>query len=614
MQQNPQNLNSKIKWAPLGVLIFVAIIGARLFYLQIEQSEALGNQSQKNCTRIDKIQSPRGNILDCSRMLLATNRPLTNVYWQGSGNGKFTEDQLSVLHKVGAIIDKTLVEEPSPYVYPGLQDRQPFDKSSLPSHKASAGTAGVNTADMDIFKGILAAERKQDKILLSSDLTFEQLSQLQEQFPSHPNISITTHFKRFYPYHTFACHILGYLGSINLDQQGKMGLEKMFEETLKGEQGIALRKITSTGKNLAHTELKEALAGADLQTTLDIDIQNICETIFPPNQAGSFIVMDPVDGDLVALVSRPNFDPNIFLNPIDPKEWQALQEKQPFLNRAFNSSYPPGSIFKLVTMSAALERGVIQAEGTCFCKGYSTFCDRNYYCSRRTGHGTLTMQQALAQSCNIPFFEKIGRHMSIDTFAEYAHKFGLGEKTDICFPESEGLIPTCAWKKRVKGERWWPGETLSASIGQSFLLVTPIQVACLISSIFTGYLVTPRILHNESIKQCPLDISARTLDFLRESMKSVVTIGTGIRISQVKNIEMYAKTSTAQVSDYSKRELGLEHREHGWFVGYFRYRESKPLTIVVMAENVSTSREATRLAKEFLVEYKKLIDDRLKVS
>lgn len=590
-QQQPPNLNSKIKWAPIGALICITIIGVRLFYLQIEQSKELFDQSQKNCTRIDKIQSPRGNILDCSGSLLATNRPLTSVYWQGSGNGKLTQDQLDILQKVSVILDKPLVDESSPYVYPGLQDRQP-------------------SADTDIFKEIVTAERKQNRVLLAQDLTFEQLSQLQEQFPNHTNIVITTHFKRFYPYHTFACHILGYLGSINLDPQGKMGLEKMFEETLKGEQGLALRKITSTGKNLAQIELKEALAGADLHTTLDIDIQDIGEAIFPHNQAGTFIVMDPADGALIALVSRPNFDPNIFLNPIDPKQWQAMQEKQPFLNRAFNSCYPPGSIFKLVSMSAALERGVIQAESSCYCKGYSTFCERNYFCSRRTGHGMLTMQQALAQSCNIPFFEKIGRSMSIDTLAHYAHKFGLGEKTDICFPESQGLIPTSAWKKQVKGERWWPGETLSASIGQSFLLVTPIQVACMISSIFTGYLVTPRILQSESIKKRPLEITEQTLDFLRQSMKSVVTIGTGIRISQVKNIEMYAKTSTAQVSDYSKRELGLEHREHGWFVGYFSYRDSKPLTIVVMAENVSTSREATRLAKEFLVEYKKLVDDR----
>ncbi|MDR3549828.1 MAG: penicillin-binding transpeptidase domain-containing protein, partial [Candidatus Babeliales bacterium] len=501
--------------------------------------------------------------------------PLTNVYWQGSGTRKLTQAQQDILEKIGAIVGKQFL------------------------------------ADADFLPVIAMAEKKQNKLLLASDLTFEQLSQLQEQFPSHENLIINTHFKRFYPYGTFASHILGYLGIINLDIEGKMGLEKMFEESLKGEQGVALRKITSTGKSLDRTQLKEGIAGQNIETTIDIDIQDICETIFPPDQAGSCIIMDPQDGALLAVVSRPNFDPNIFLNPIDPAMWQTLQEKQPFLNRAFGAAYPPGSIFKLVSMSAALEHGIIQAESTCFCRGYATFCERNYFCSRRTGHGTLTMHQALAQSCNIPFFEKIGRQLSIDTLAQYAHKFGLGEKTNICFPEKEGLIPTSAWKKRVKGERWWPGETLSASIGQSFLLVTPIQVACMISSIFTGYLSTPRILQQEPITKRPLEIAQKTLDFLRQSMKSVVTMGTGMRISQVKNIEMYAKTSTAQVSDYSKREFGLVHREHGWFVGYFRYKDSKPLTMVIMAENVSSSREATKYAKNFLVEYKKLIDERL---
>jgi penicillin-binding protein 2 len=201
--------------------------------------------------------------------------------------------------------------------------------------------------------------------------------------------------------------------------------------------------------------------------------------------------------------------------------------------------------------------------------------------------------------------------MSIDTLAEYAHIFGLGEKTHICFPEKEGLIPTSAWKKETKGERWWPGETLSAAIGQSYLLVTPLQIARMISSIFTGELVTPRILDVEPICKRKLTLAPSTLDFLRQSMKSVVTRGTGINISRVKDIEMYAKTSTAQISGYDKREMGAQYQEHGWFVGYFSYKNNRPLTIVVMAENVSTSRVATQIAKNFLIEYKKLMDLRV---
>ncbi|MCX5922543.1 MAG: penicillin-binding protein 2 [Candidatus Dependentiae bacterium] len=573
MQQQSHTLNAKIILLPFCIMLGFMLIGIRLYYLQIKQSDALLEQSEKNCTRIEKIQSPRGNILDCSGVLLATNRPLTNVYWRGTGNTTLSDLQRTVLEKIATIIDKPL------------------------------------TTDINILQTIMMAEKKQHKLLLTSDLTFEQLSQLQEQFSADQNITIATHFKRFYPHKTFACHILGYLGSMNLEPQGKMGLEKMFEETLKGEHGTTIKKINSVGRNLAEVELKEALSGRNIETTIDIDMQNICEQIFPEQQAGTFIVMDPNDGAIVALVSRPNFDPNIFLNPINAEQWSILQDKHPFLNRAFTSSYPPGSIFKLVTSCAAIENGYLKPDSSITCHGYSTFCERRYYCSRRDGHGTLTPQQALAQSCNILFFD-IARHIDIDTLAEYAHIFGLGEKTNICFPETDGLIPTSAWKKRVKGERWWPGETLSAAIGQSFLLVTPIQVACMISSIFTQYLVKPRILQEEPIQQRPLTIKKSTLDFLRQSMQSVVTKGTGIRISRVKDIEIYAKTSTAQISTYSKRELGIQYLEHGWFVAYLKYKNNPPLTIVVMAENVGSSRAATEIAKNFVVDYKKLMDFR----
>lgn len=573
MQQQPYSLSAKIKYLPLGVIIALLIIFARLYHLQINQNTLLFNQSEKNYTRIEKIQSPRGNIVDCSGTLLATNRPLTNVYWQGRGNHTLSDEQLQILQKISAIIDKPL------------------------------------TNDAMFMETITHAERKHKKIVLASDLTFEQLSKIQEQLSSRQNIIVTTHFKRYYPYKSFACHVLGYLGNINLEPEGKMGLEKMFEDILKGEEGTSIKKINSVGKNLDEIQLKQALAGDTIKTTIDIDMQDIVEQIFPENLSGTMIVMDPEDGSIVSLVSRPNFDPNIFLDPINPAQWQTLQEKQPFINRAFTSCYPPGSIFKLVATCAALEHNVIQPDSSLFCNGFITFADRRYWCSRKHGHGHLTTSQALAQSCNILFYD-IGKKMSIDSIAEYAHKFGFGEKTNICFPEKEGLVPCSTWKKETKGERWWPGETLSAAIGQSYLLVTPVQVACMISSIFTGYLPKPRILADEETCQRPLDIKESTLEFLRESMRSVVTQGTGIRVNRVKDIEIYAKTSTAQICALGKSAL-QEYLEHGWFVAYFKYKDNKPLTIVILAENVGSSRTSTNIAKNFLVEYKKLMDSRI---
>lgn len=569
--QHGYRINEKIYYLLLGLACALSIIILRLYYLQIRVAPALYDQAQRNFLRMEKVLPQRGNILDRNGVMLATNRPMTALYWQGTGNARLTTDQFEALQILGSILEKPL------------------------------------TLDPTLLENISYVERKQKKLPIVADLTFEQLSKIEEQLPAHPNIQLATSFKRFYPYDTFACHMLGYLGNIRTEPQGKMGLEKLFEEDLKGEDGALLKKINSVGRHLAEIELKEAMTGKTLRTTLDIQIQDIIEQIFPEDMTGTFIVMEPKEGDLLGLVSRPNFNPNLFVNPMSPEDWSKLQENQPFLNRAFNSCYPPGSIFKLVTVSAALETGQTKVDSSIFCPGYVTFCDRNYYCACRTGHGYLTTCQAVAKSCNVLFFE-LAKHMSIDTIAHYADMFGLGRKTNLAFSEKEGLVPSSEWKKRVKKERWWPGETLSASIGQSYLLVTPIQIARMISSIFTGNLTNPRILLDDPVTKTPLEIKHSTLEFLKESMRSVVTKGTGLRVNRVKNIEIYAKTSTAQTSNMDKRHMGTSYLEHGWFVAYVKYQDNPPITIVVMVENAGTSRVATNVAKNFLVEYKRLMD------
>ena len=310
----------------------------------------------------------------------------------------------------------------------------------------------------------------------------------------------------------------------------------------------------------------------------------------------------------MALLSRPSFDPTVFLEPLDHAQWLLLQEKQPFLNRAFNACYQPGSIFKLVTTSAALEHNFIDPNNSWYCCGYVEFGQRQYGCANHNGHGWLTAEQSLAKSCNTMFFE-IGKRISIDLLADYAHRFGLGRKTNMVFAEKEGLIPTSAWKKQVKHEKWWPGETLSAVIGQSYLLVTPIQVARMISAIFSGYLVYPRVLFEEPVIKEPLGIKQETRKFLQQSMLKVVESGgTGQQVGRLKNIKIYAKTSTAQTSSLDKRDLGNAYLEHGWFVAYFSYKDEKPMTLVILMENVGSARVATDVAKQFLFEYRKLVD------
>ncbi len=570
MYQSTNFINKKIQIIQFILFTIIILMGIRLFYLQVNLTHYFFTRSQQNFLRKENIESLRGNIRDRNGTLLATNRPVHNLYWQNAGKPILTDEHYETLTQLEKIVEKELL----PLVN---------EKISTTKHN--------------------------QQFPLFFDLSFEQLSKIMEQFPDNPNLYIDTRVKRYYPYQSLASHILGYLRNLKItQQQGKMGLEKLCEDILHGKHGTQLKTINSFGKNIAKITLQKSFAGQDIYTTIDLQLQNICETVFPSIYAGTLILMNPTNGSILGLLSRPNFDPNIFLDTITPNFWQNLQKKQPFINRAFDACYPPGSLFKLITISAALEHNIIKEDETSLCKGFTSFARRKYWCNRRQGHGELNIAQALAQSCNIPFYE-IGKKINIDLLADYASKFGLGEKTNLLFNEKEGIVPNKKWKEEIKGEQWWPGETLSVAIGQSFLLVTPIQIARMIASIFTGYLVTPRILLTEPLQKQPLAIADTTLSFLKESMKSVVTRGTGKRINKVKDILIYAKTSTAQISTFQMRKLNNAYLEHGWLVAYFQYKEHEPLIIVILVENAGTAQVATRITESFLIEYKKLVDN-----
>lgn len=558
-----------------GIFGAFSLLAARLAYLQLWLSRDLLIQSEKNFTRIQTIDSPRGNIIDCEGRLLATNRPTVNLFWLGGGKRSFTEKDLADLKSLQTILGKPILD------------------------------------DVSFFDELRTAERRYQKCVLAKDLTLEQLGKVQELFPYHAQISVATHFKRLYPYNQMASHVLGYLGILDSGHYGKMGLEKLYEEELRGEFGSLAHTINSVGKNIATKEVKKNQAGKDIQTTLDIDIQEIMQESFPEESNGAFIVMDPEDGSLLGVLSRPEFDPSLFLDPILLLDWNNLQEHKPFLNRAFAATYPLGSIFKLVTASAALEQGLITPESSCNCTGEIVFGGSVFRCHSHYGHGRLDAYQALAESCDI-FFYEIAKRIDIDTLARYANIFGLGQPTGTPFPEKSGLIPTRAWKRATFGEKWWTGETLSVSIGQSFVLVTPIQIARMISSIFTGNLVTPRIRIDDEVIREPIKLQRATRMFLQESMRLVITAGTGQSMSYVKNIAVYGKTSTAQTSSLEKRTLGKKYMEHGWFAGYLSYKHHRPLTLVIIIENVGSSSVATNTARRFLNAYKKRMDQREK--
>ena len=555
---------SKIKSICYGFLFAMFCITSRLFYLQVKQRVTLALLGTKNFMRTEVVPPLRGNLYDKNGVLLASNRPVFDLYWQGSMAQSSKEQVDAALSRIEFIL--------------GLKDCF-FSRSSV----GFAQKHGLDT-------------------LLKSDLSFEQLSKISEQCSGFSNLLVQNRFERVYPHKKLASHILGYLSRV--EKIGCSGLEQLFEGELAGKNGYVMNVINSVGRPLEQRDVKKAQAGADITLNLDFSLQQVAESLFQEGQSGAFILMEPESGALRVFCSYPSFDPNVFLSPISEEDWTTkLSEYHPLQNRAIRSLYPPASIFKLVTLSAGLEEGVIQPESTFDCRGFVKFCGRKYFCKRRIGHGVLATAEGIAASCNVHCFE-IGRMLKIDTFADYAFRFGLGATTGFLLPERSGLVPTSLWKRQAKKEQWWAGETLSASIGQSYLLVTPLQIARMVASVFTGYLSKPRILASELEVREPLRLSHRTLLFLRDAMKKVVTIGTAKKLSKIRDFDVYAKTGTAQTCALTHEKTQREHYEHGWVVAVFKYKDEKPLVAVSLLENTGTAAPGVDYMANFLRSYR----------
>lgn len=556
---NNNNNKINISWFIIIVFSTIFILACRLFYLQFILTNHLEVLSEKNFARNHDVKPFRGLIVDSQNRPLASNQSINNLIWQGTGQNRLTEEQKKLIKKLEEIIEL------------------------------------INKENISV------TEKYSKELIIAKNIPRKTLFKILQLFSGHPNLKISNNIQREYPHGCLASHIIGYLGLA--DSSGKMGLERICESLLAGSYGKNKLTINAFGALIDSNQLTPAKEGENIKITININLQQIAEELFPVNISGAMILMDPTNGDLCTVISRPNFDPNLFLEPITNKQWQELTATGPFINRAFNATYPPASLFKLITIAAALEEGIITTDQEWTCYGYTTFAKRRYHCSRHHGHGRVNTKQALAHSCNIPFFN-IAQNISIDTLSLYAHKFGLGEPTGIFMDEKSGLIPNNKWKIITKKERWWPGETLSAVIGQSYLLVTPIQMARMVGGIVEGYLVKPRLLTEEPIIKNNLNISLNTRNFLLEAMKTAITIGTGKRLNKIKDITVYAKTGTAQTSSLEKRDQGQRFKEHTWFIGSMQYQNAKPLVIVTIFEHCGDHKEILSFIKKFLMRYR----------
>jgi penicillin-binding protein 2 len=557
------------------VLAAFLVLGLRLFHLQVVQGEEYRRLSENNCIRLQDIDPPRGQILDRQRRLLVDNRPSFN---------------LVMVPRDAKPVDTTLAR---------LADGVGLDLEEL-AH---------------------AAERTRSvyrPVVLRADIDRDLLAAVEARRYDLPGVTVDVKALRRYVYGDSAAHLLGYMGEINAeelaggrypgcrsgDSIGKFGIEKNCEPLLRGQPGGRQVEVDARGQVIRILKTVEAVPGHNVVLTIDHRLQAVAEQSLG-DRAGAVVAVDPRNGEVLVMASRPSFDPNAFVGGISRRDWQALVEnpRRPMENKAIQATYPPASTYKIVTAMAGLQEGEIDGRSQFFCPGQLRYGNRAYRCWKRGGHGHLNVVEAISQSCDV-FFYQVGIKLGVDRLARYARSCGFGSPTDVGLDHEEaGLIPTAAWKKGRFGIPWQGGETLSVAIGQGYNLVTPIQMAMMIAAVGNGgTLYQPRLVHAvesaegrvieqpEPVVKGRIAVGARNLDLIQEGLWRVVQGDRGTaRGIRLEGIDISGKTGTAQVFSRKgetdgKGDVADHLRDHAWFVAYAP-SEAPGIAVAVIIEH-----------------------------
>ena len=444
-------------------------------------------------------------------------------------------------------------------------------------------------------------------IPLKEDLTREELTFVEAHRgeDSFPEMELIRSQFRVYPQGGLAGHVTGYLGEISDaelnshdwaaynpgDLIGKMGIERFYNEVLKGVDGQRQVRVDNHGNRRELLGIKEAVSGKDLQLTIDLDLQVVAELAMQ-GKKGAVVALDPRTGEILALVSAPSYDPNNFVGRVNSRELVSLLSDpgKPLFNRAIQAQLAPGSTFKPLVAIAGLESGIIDEHTTVHCSGGASFYGRYFSCHKKSGHGNVNLHQALAQSCDV-FFYTIGNRLGIDKIAEYAELAGLGKKTGIDLPgEKEGVMPSSKWKIRALREKWYAGETISVSIGQGYVTVTPLQLAHAIGGLVTGGVwMRPHIVREAKAVSAARRADRKVENVMQviNGMYAVVNEGGTGGASRIPGIEFCGKTGSAQRASnelMKKGKLGDEYKDDAWFVG-FAPRSAPEIVVAALFEN-----------------------------
>ncbi|MGI6638357.1 MAG: penicillin-binding protein 2 [Desulfobulbus sp.] len=586
----------------MGIIVatFIVIL-ARLYYLQIDQGDYYNKLADSNRVRYLEIIAPRGNILDRKGREMVTNRPSFNVIWLRESN-QLNDEWLKTLTRVLGEDTSVLLEKIRKMV-------------GQPGHIP---------------------------VRLAEDISWDKVAQIEVNRMYLPEVSIEVVPLRVYHYGDLASHLIGYLGEINreeLDRMGraryrggdligKAGLERLRETDLSGTKGRDYMEVNALGFEQKSLKGERPVPGHDLQLTLDIDMQKIAEEeLTSKNYAGAVVAMEVNTGRLLTMASSPPLHLQDFVGGISHANWQAMLDNplHPLVNKLVQGQYPPGSTYKPVTALAGLAEGLVTPETTFFCPGYHRFGNRVYRCWKRGGHGTVNLKRAVAESCDVYFYQ-VGQRLGVDRLAKYARLFGLGNITGVEMEhEKAGIVPSTEWKRKVHNEKWHEGETLSVAIGQGYNLVTPLQLTVMTAAIANGgTLYKPAIVEKEMLPDGTVAQNfhpevlhrftgqGRNLKLIRDGMVEAVNgkRGTGRRAQvDAEGIVVGGKTGTAQVvrlkqyQHLKEQDIPYKYRDHAWFTCFAPATNPEIAVTVLVEHGLHGSSAAAPIAAKILNRY-----------
>ncbi len=550
------------KIAFLQYLIAASFLGLLIGYwrLQIGQHAVYQDLADKNRTRNLPVIAPRGKILDREGRVLVDNTPAFTVLLSRETPAALTPEHI-------AAIARAMQLDPEEV------------KHTL-----------QRAANLPRFQ----------PILLKQAATLEDISFVESHVLEYPELELIQTQQRLYSLHEMGAALLGYVGEVPEDMiaklgssyrpgdvMGKFGVEGEYNQILTGRDGSRRVVVNSRGQEVGDLDVVSPTNGNDLRLTIDLDLEKAAETSMG-ERPGAVVALDPRSGEVLAMVSHPSFDPNDFAKRIDPKEWDALMDDpmKPLMNKAIQAQLAPGSVFKIVMATAALETKTISPDFIVHCAGVATFYGRPYHdwvvWQNKPSHGTVNVHSAIRESCDI-FFYTVGKMMGIDKIDYYAKALGLGAKTGIDLPgEAPGLIPSPDWVERVFKHKWYAGATISVAIGQGAVVVTPLQLAHTIGGIATGGVFARphvafqdqlRALGDEPPETAPQDVPLNedTVSTVKSGMWAVVNEGGGTgAAARCPEVQISGKTGTAQVVSQELQQSAKtgEYKNTAWFVGY----------------------------------------------